>query len=64
MNYEEALSKIPFYVIHPRLKPFIGEKYEEYKILIVGESIVDKKSFVLRFTDDSYIAHYITTVGR
>ena len=38
MSYEQGLSAIPFFCVHPEYKPFIGEKYDEHKILIVGES--------------------------
>lgn len=38
MNYEKELSNIPFYKIHPEYKPFIGEKYDAFRILLIGES--------------------------
>lgn len=37
-TYEKALDGIEFYQYHPEYKPFIGEKYGEFKILHVGES--------------------------
>lgn len=37
-TYEKALDAIEFYQIHPEYKPFIGEKYDEFRILQVGES--------------------------
>lgn len=38
-TYEDALGKIPFYKkYHPEFKPFIGERFDTYKILQVGES--------------------------
>lgn len=38
MDIEKALSDIPFYQIHPEYKPFIGENFDKYQILLVGES--------------------------
>ncbi len=38
MNYEEKLSNIEFYGIHPSYLPHVGNKYEEYKILHIAES--------------------------
>lgn len=38
MLYDELLSKIDFYKVHPEYLPFIGNKYNEYKILHIGES--------------------------
>ena len=59
MNYEEALSKIPFYEIHPSLKPFIGEKYDEYKILIVGEShYINQKPKTQKYTIDHFATNW------
>ena len=37
-TYEKALSTIEFYQFHPEYKPFIGNQYDEFKILQVGES--------------------------
>lgn len=37
-TYEKELEAIEFYQIHPEYKPFIGENYDEFKILQVGES--------------------------
>ena len=59
MDYEQALSKVPFYVIHPSLKPFIGEKYEEYKILIVGEShYINQTPKTQKFTIDYFATNW------
>lgn len=38
MKYEKELSAIPFYQVHPEYKPFIGEDYDKYRILLIGES--------------------------
>lgn len=35
---ENALDVIPFYKQHPEYKPFIGNKFDKYRILQVGES--------------------------
>lgn len=37
-SYEKALDAIEFYQHHPEYKPFIGENYDEFRILQVGES--------------------------
>lgn len=37
-TYERKLDAIKFYETHPEYRPFIGEKYDEFKILQVGES--------------------------
>lgn len=37
-TYEKALDTIEFYQYHPEYKPFIGDLYDEFKILQVGES--------------------------
>lgn len=37
-SYDEELKKIDFFKVHPNLLPFIGDEYEKYKILHVGES--------------------------
>lgn len=37
-HYEKLLQKTPFYQLHPEYLPFIGDKYNEYKILHIGES--------------------------
>ena len=34
----QLINSIPFFQIHPEYLPFIGDHYEQYKILIVGES--------------------------
>ena len=37
-NYDALLQKIYFFQIHPHLIPYIGDRYEKYKILHVAES--------------------------
>lgn len=37
-SYDQKLLEIEFYKIHPEYLPFIGDRYEEYKILHIGES--------------------------
>jgi len=38
MNIDERLKDIAFYQYHPEYLPFIGEKFDEYRILHIGES--------------------------
>ena len=38
LTYSKALKQIPFYQIHPEYLPFVGDKFDEFKILQVGES--------------------------
>lgn len=38
LTYSKALKPIPFYQIHPEYLPFVGDKFDEFKILQVGES--------------------------
>lgn len=38
MGYDENLKTIDFYKIHPSYLPFVGEKYEEYRILHIADS--------------------------
>ena len=35
-----------------------------FKLLIIGESGVGKTLFLLRFTDDSFTANHLITVGK
>ncbi len=35
---EKALDRIDFYQLHPEYKPFIGDNFDEFRILQVGES--------------------------
>lgn len=37
-EYEEAIDAIPFFKLHPEYKPFIGERYSDFRVLQVGES--------------------------
>lgn len=44
-KYEKKLLNLNFYQLHPEYLPFIGEHYEEYRILHIGEShYFDQKS--------------------
>ena len=38
VNYDDKLEKLEWFKLHPQLKPFIGNNYDEYKILQIGES--------------------------
>lgn len=38
MNYCDELKNIEFYKSHPTYMPFIGDKYDQFKILHIGES--------------------------
>ena len=35
---EKELANIPFYQLHPEYKPFIGDRFDTFRILHVGES--------------------------
>lgn len=37
-QYDKKLKDIEFYKTHPEYLPFVGDKYDEFKILQVGES--------------------------
>lgn len=37
-NYDDELMEIDFFKLHPSLLPFIGDTYNEYRILHIGES--------------------------
>lgn len=37
-QYDKELKEIEFYKTHPEYLPFVGDKYDEFKILQVGES--------------------------
>lgn len=43
-NYDDKLFSIDFYKIHPEYLPFVGNTYDTYKILHVGESHYIKQS--------------------
>ena len=48
-QYDIELRTIPFYKDHPELLPFIGTRFNEYSILIVGEShYIDQDSGNIR----------------
>lgn len=38
LKYDESLKQIEFYKIHPEYFPFIGDNFDEFRILQVGES--------------------------
>lgn len=38
LTYDETLKKIDFYQIHPEYLPFVGNNFDEFRILQVGES--------------------------
>lgn len=43
-SYDSNLTEIPFYKIHPEYLPFIGDHYDQYKVLHIGEShYIDQK---------------------
>ncbi len=37
-DYERRLEEIEFYQIHPQYLPFVGERYAEHSIVVIGES--------------------------
>ena len=37
-SYDVALSKIKHFTLHPELLPYVGDQYDKFKIVIVGES--------------------------
>jgi Ras-related protein Rab-1A len=39
------------------------QKYNAFKILIIGDSNVGKSSLLIRFSDKEYCENYITTIG-
>ena len=41
-----------------------NHKYDYlFKLLIVGEATAGKTALLLRFTDDSFTANHLTTIG-
>jgi hypothetical protein len=38
LKYDESLKQIEFYKTHPEYVPFIGDNFDEFRILQVGES--------------------------
>lgn len=53
-NYEEQVLKIDFFSKYKNLVPFIGEKYSNHKILIVGESHFLRQKFQTQLSDYFY----------
>ena len=42
-----------------------NHKYDYlFKLLIIGESCLGKTCLLLRFTDDSFTANHLTTIGK
>lgn len=37
-NYDNDLNELVFFKMHPDYLPFIGDAFDKYRILIVGES--------------------------
>ncbi len=37
-NYDEQLGKIQHFMYHPELLPYVGDNYDKYKVLLIGES--------------------------
>lgn len=52
-NYYTALSRIDFFKLHPSYIPFVGNLYDEYKILQISEShysdIMDTKVYGIEY---------------
>ena len=41
-----------------------NHKYDYlFKLILVGETTAGKKALLLRFTDDSFTANHLTTIG-
>lgn len=59
-DYNSFLQKVPFYERHKEYLPFIGDKYDTYKILLVGESHYigqksqDEPEFTLSYFTDHW----------
>ena len=58
MDYYKKLKEIDFYKIHPSYLPFIGELYDEYKILQISESHyadeLDTNTYGIRYFEKWY----------
>ena len=37
-KYDDKLGKIQHFVYHPELLPYVGDNYDKYKVLLIGES--------------------------
>ena len=37
-KYDAKFKEVPFYKIHPEYIPFVGNEYDTYRILLIGES--------------------------
>ena len=45
-QYDEKLKEIPIYKLHPSFLPYVGDDYEVYKVLHVGEShYIDNEAY-------------------
>jgi hypothetical protein len=38
ISFDDKLNEIPHFRIHPSYLPFVGEHYEDYRVLHIGES--------------------------
>lgn len=58
-SYDEKFNKIKFYNIHNSYLPFIGDNYENYKILFVGEShYINQKEENIKFNTQYFHEHW------
>lgn len=59
INYDSELEQIPFYKFHPELLPFVGSRFNEYSILIVGEShYIDQTFESIRYDNSYFLNHW------
>ena len=50
VNYYNKLKNIEFFKIHPELIPYVGEEFDKYKILHIGESLyIQEKSIGIQY---------------
>ena len=38
ISFDDKLNEIPHFRIHPSYLPFVGEHYEDYRVLHIGDS--------------------------
>ena len=58
-KYDDELKQIPFYKIHPELLPFVGSCFDDYSILLVGEShYIDQTSENIRYDNSYFLNHW------